>query len=185
MVSRNRKDALTLSLRVHLREDSGSKLHLDLKSDEKRDLFAIQKASISAFEGLPNRLLHAFRRACHSAERANNPLLAVRASCLRAWTGRSWCARTRRVSYRLSRSCDVFASAAAAAAAATCCPLSLTLAAPLDLGEAARLTSDSGRGWPESTACLCSTMDRVRTLFAGGSARLYINEASSQRAPRP
>lgn len=180
MVSRNRKDALSCSLRVHLREDSGSKLHLDLKSDEKRDLFAIQKASISAFEGLPNRLLHAFRRACHSAERANNPLLAVCASFLRAWTG-SWCARTRLVSYRLSRSCDVFASAAAA----TCCPLSLTLAAPLDLGEAARLTSDSGRGWPESTACHCSTMDLVNTLFAGGSARLYINEASRQRAPRP
>ena len=42
---------------AHLREDSGSKLHLDLKSDEKRDLFANQKASISSFEGRPNKLL--------------------------------------------------------------------------------------------------------------------------------
>jgi hypothetical protein len=44
---------------VYLRDDSGSKLHFDLKSEEKRDLFANQKASISSFEGLPNKLLEA------------------------------------------------------------------------------------------------------------------------------
>ena len=43
---------------VYLRDDSGSKLHLDLKSgsEKKRDLFANQNTAISSSEGLPKKL---------------------------------------------------------------------------------------------------------------------------------
>ena len=44
-------------------EDSGSKDHLDLKSEENLDLFAIQNASISSFDGRPKRLLGHMRPA--------------------------------------------------------------------------------------------------------------------------
>ena len=52
---------------VCVRDDSGSKLHFDLKSEEKRVLFANQNASISSFEGLPNKLLQAKGRHAESA----------------------------------------------------------------------------------------------------------------------
>ena len=58
---------------MYLLDDSGSKLHFDLNSEEKRDLFANQKASISSFDGLPNKLLEAK----DNARRVNTSLPGV------------------------------------------------------------------------------------------------------------
>ena len=61
---------------AHLREDSGSKLHLDLKSDAKRVLFADQNASISSFEGRPNKLLRKNNRTYRLVNDAIKTLVA-------------------------------------------------------------------------------------------------------------
>jgi hypothetical protein len=59
-LGRDKEDAAAVLLPP---EDSGSKDHLDLKSEENLDLFAIQNASISSFDGRPKRLLGHMRPA--------------------------------------------------------------------------------------------------------------------------